>query len=90
MSAGRALAARLPYERRPKAAGRPRETLRTLVVELLSRASLVARNCWSLADQYAPMVAHDVAQVTPRLSHAKLMVAPPPAGRRSGESPTMS
>ncbi|KZT76483.1 hypothetical protein F511_46492 [Dorcoceras hygrometricum] len=79
ISAVRTLAARLPHERPPKAAGRPCKTLRTLAVELLSRASLVVRNCWSLADQYAPMVAHDGAQVTPRLSHAKLMVAPPPS-----------
>ncbi|KZV52504.1 ENTH/VHS domain containing protein [Dorcoceras hygrometricum] len=57
----------------PMSAGRARGGQRSLIArascfarwasKLLSRAPLVARNFWSLAGQYAPMMAHDGAQL---------------------------
>ncbi|KZV48107.1 hypothetical protein F511_15762 [Dorcoceras hygrometricum] len=84
--AGRALATRLPHVRRPRAAGHPREMLRTLAVELLSRATLVEA-MHAARSTLGARARRDVAWPPPRVF---LVVAAPPAGRRSGESPAMS
>ncbi|KZT76828.1 hypothetical protein F511_46147 [Dorcoceras hygrometricum] len=85
MSAGRTLAARLPHEKRPKIADRPRKLLRTMGVEA---AVPGAAGCATLQVAGRP-IRDDERDRAPLLRRVKFFLAAaagrPPLRRRSGD-----